>query len=83
MTTDDPLSGPPGGDESDRATPSMGTLVIRTWNEPDQAPGFRARLTFSQVPTADPATVYAVDPEEVLRLVRQWVLSQAEPPREV
>jgi hypothetical protein len=59
----------------------MGTLVIRTWNEPDQAQGFRARLTYSQSPTSEPKTAYAVDPDEVLRLVREWLLSQSEPPR--
>ncbi|WP_461190073.1 hypothetical protein [Arthrobacter sp. Z4-13] len=80
MTTDDLLSGLPGGGESDRAMPSMGTLVIRTWNEPDQAQGFRARLTYSVSPTAEPEAVYTVDPDEVLRLVRQWLHSQSKAP---
>jgi hypothetical protein len=60
----------------------MGTLVIRTWNEPGQSPGFRARLTYSQSPTSEPTTVYAVDPDEVFRAVRRWLLSQSEAPQQ-
>lgn len=73
MTTDDPPPGPPGEFPSDQAAPSMGTLVIRTWDEPDQMPGFRARLTYSQTPDGVTTTVSTADPEEVLRIVRQWL----------
>jgi len=55
----------------------MGTLVIRTWNEPDQTPGFRARLTYSHSPGVKPKTVYTADPEEVVSFVRQWLLPPA------
>lgn len=48
MTTDDRPSGI--SDESDPAMPAMGTLVIRTWHEPDQTQGFRARIIYSQAP---------------------------------
>jgi len=80
MTTDGPPSHFPDGEELDLAMPSMRTLVIRTWNEPDQTPGFRARLTYSQSPTSEPKTVYKDDSDEVLREVRQWLLSQAKTP---
>lgn len=80
MTTDGPASEFFDGDELDPAMPSMGTLVIRTWNEPGRAPGFRARLTYSQFPTSQPKTVYKDDADEVLREVRQWLLSQTETP---
>lgn len=73
MATDDPPSGTSGDDWSDRALPSMGTLVIRTWDEPDQVPGFRARLIYGHAPDDAPHTVATADPEEVLRLVRQWL----------
>jgi hypothetical protein len=84
MTTDGPPSGLrlPDDDESDRAMPSMGTFVIRTWNEPDKTPGFRARLTYSNSPGAEPKSIYAVDPDEVLNVVRQWLHTPAEAPRE-
>ncbi len=80
MTTDGPSSETPDGDEPDREVPSMGTMVIRTWTEPEQTPGFRARLTYSQSPTSEPKTVYTVDPEEALGAVREWLLSQSEAP---
>ncbi|MDQ0869521.1 hypothetical protein QFZ70_001994 [Arthrobacter sp. V1I9] len=82
MTQDGPPSEFPDGDELGRAMPSMGTLVIRTWSEPDQSQRFRARVTYSQSPTSEPRIVYTVDPEEVLTAVRQWLRPQSEAPRE-
>jgi hypothetical protein len=79
--------GPPGiaGDGTDSAAPSefhteartqdQGTLVIRTWWEPDHVHGFRARVT-SQVPEAGSATITTADPEEVLAVVRRWLLAR-------
>lgn len=69
--------GPSGvaGDGTDSAL-SLGTLVIRTWREPKHSHGFRARVTAIQVPDAEPATVTTTDPEEVLAVVRQWLLAQ-------
>jgi hypothetical protein len=61
----------------------MGTLVIRTWYEPDQVPGFRARITYSQGPDGDPATVAVADPDEALSVVRQWLFAQPGSPDEV
>lgn len=70
--------GPSGvaGDGTDSAAPShtQGTLVIRTWWEPDHVHGFRARVT-SQLPEAGQATVTTADPEEVLAVVRRWLLA--------
>lgn len=80
MTTDGPPSEFSDGDEPDREVPAMGTMVIRTWTEPDQTPGFRARLTYSQSPTSEPKTLYTVDPDEVLGAVREWLVSQSETP---
>jgi hypothetical protein len=61
--------------------PAMSALVIRTWNEPDQAHGFRARLTFSEEPGQDPRTISSADADEVLRLVRQWLNARSGRPR--
>jgi hypothetical protein len=66
-------SGPAG---SDSTMPPMGTLVIRTWFEPDQLPGFRARLIYSTAPDGEPKTVAAADPVEALSIVRQWLFAQ-------
>jgi hypothetical protein len=75
MTKDDPPSGISVENEQVPAMPSMGTLVIRTWNETDQTPGFRARLTYSKSPGDQPGTISTVDPDEVLSVVRQWLLA--------
>jgi hypothetical protein len=83
MTNDDLPSGISDEDESASAMPPMGTLVIRTWHEPDQTPGFRARLTYSQIPGDEPSTVSTADPDEVLSVVRQWLLARSVPPGEV
>jgi hypothetical protein len=80
MTQDDPPSGVSAESESD---PAMAALVIRTWNEPDQEPGFRARLTYSQAPDDDPRTISTADPDEVLRLVRQWLNVRSAPLRDL
>lgn len=82
MTMGDLPSGVSAGDDSDSAMPSMGALVIRTWTEPDQAPGFRARLTFSLAPDDEPGTISTADPNEVLSLVRQWLIAQSGASRE-
>jgi hypothetical protein len=67
--------GPSGvaGDGTDSAALSLGTLVIRTWLEPEHEHGFRARVTATRVPDAGPTTVNTTDPEEVLAVVRQWL----------
>jgi hypothetical protein len=82
MTMDGPPPGASGDDEPDLAVPSMGTMVIRTWTEANQIPGFRARLTYSLSPASQPETVYAADPDEVLKAVRQWLLAQSEAPQQ-
>lgn len=82
MTTDDPTPGNAGKVPSDHAAPPMGTLVIRTWDEPDQTPSFRARLTYSRAPDDVPGTVSTADPEEVVNLVRQWLNARPGFPRE-
>ena len=74
MTNDDRLSGI--SDESDPAMPATGTLVIRTWHEPDQTHGFRARIIYSQAPGDEPTTVSSADRNEVLGVVRQWLFAQ-------
>lgn len=83
MTNEDRSSEISEKDESDPAMRSMGTLVIRTWHEPDQTPGFRARVTYSQAPGDEPSTVSTADPDEVLSVVRQWLSAQPVPPSEV
>ncbi|HEY9356637.1 MAG TPA: hypothetical protein VIQ52_10070 [Arthrobacter sp.] len=65
------------GDGTDSGAPSQaqGTLVIRTWWEPDHVQGFRARVT-SQLPESGQTTVTTADPEEVLAVVRRWLLAR-------
>ena len=83
MTNDDRPSGSSDEDASDPAMPSMGTLVVRTWHEPDQTPSFRARITFSHAPGDEPTAVSTADPDEVLSVVRQWLSAQPVPPGDV
>ena len=83
MTNDDRPSGISDEDASYPAIPSMGTQVIRTWHEPDQTPGFRARITYSQAPGGEPGTVATADQDEVLSVVRQWLTAQPVPPNDV
>lgn len=83
MTSDDRPSGIPDDDESDQAMPSIGTLVIRTWQEPDQVPTFRARVTYSQAAGGEPSILSTADPDNVVSLVRQWLSAQLGSPGEV
>jgi hypothetical protein len=79
------MDGPPSeisADDEPRAVLSMGTMVIRTWNEPNQSPGFRARMTYSHSPAAEPKTIYTVDPDEVVDAVRRWLLPHADAPHQ-
>jgi hypothetical protein len=82
MMHDDGLPGRSDQGQTGSATRPSGTLVIRTWNEPDQAPGFRARLTYSQNPEHEPSTASTADPDEVLNIVRQWLTTQTGSPHE-
>jgi hypothetical protein len=82
MTSDDRPSGTSDQDGTDPAISPMGTLVIRTWYEPDQVHGFRARLTFSQGPDGEPNTVATADPDEALSIVRQWLLAPSGSPED-
>lgn len=82
MTSDDRPSGIPDDDESDQAMPFMGTLVIRTWQEPDQVPSFRARVTYNQAPSGEPSIFSTADPDNVISVVRQWLSAQLGPPGE-
>lgn len=79
MTSDDRSSGMSGQDGTVSAMPPTGTLVISTWYEPDQVPGFRARLTYGRGPGGEGRTVASADPDEVLSIVRQWILAQHGP----
>jgi hypothetical protein len=83
MTHDAELSGRSDQDPANSERRPMDTLVIRTWNEPNQKSGFRARITYIQHPGDQPTTVSTADPEEVVSVVRQWLLTQSGPPHEV
>ena len=83
MTSDDRPSGISEHDGAGSAIPPMGTLVIRTWYEPGQAPAFRARLTYSRGPDGEPNTVSTADPDEALSIVRHWLFAQPGSPGEV
>lgn len=82
MTQDGRPSGVSDENDSVPAMPAMAALVIRTWNEPDQATPFRARLTYSEAPDDEPSTISTADPDEVLRLVRQWLNARSAPRRD-
>ncbi|MDQ0078568.1 hypothetical protein J2S97_003767 [Arthrobacter oryzae] len=83
MTNDDRPPGISHEDESDTAMPSMSTLVIRTWHEPDQTPSLRARITYGEDPSGEPRTVSTADPDKVLSVVHQWLSGQTNPPDKV
>lgn len=83
MTSDDRPSGISDSGGTESAMPYMGTLVIRTWYEPDQVPAFRARLTYSRRPDGESNTVSTADPDEALSIVRHWLFTQPGSPGEV
>lgn len=83
MKSDDRPSAISDQDGTGSTIPSMGTLVIRTWYEPGQVPGFRARLTYSRDPQGEPNTVSTADRDEALRIVRQWLFAQSGSPGDV
>jgi hypothetical protein len=83
MTTDDSPSEASDQDEPDLAMTSKGTLVIRTWYDSAQPPGFRARLTYSQDLDDEPVTVATADPDEVVIVVRNWLMTQPGVSKEV
>jgi hypothetical protein len=68
---------PESSDEDEAVAPPDGTLVISTWNEPNQPHGFRARLIVSQGVDAQPRFIPCADREEVLNIVRRWLYAQA------
>lgn len=76
MTNDDHPRGIPPQEQADSPT-DTGTLVIRTWHEPDQVISFRARLTYSHALDDAPNTVATADPDEALRIVRQWLRARS------
>lgn len=83
MRSDDGRSGLSDQDGAGPVIPPMGTLVIRTWDEPDEVPAFRARLTYSRGPNVEPNMVTTADAGEALSIMREWLLSQSGSRREV
>ena len=83
MTSDDRPPGISHPDGTGLAIPPMGTLVLRTWYEPDQVQGFRARLTYIRDPEGELNTVSTADPDEALSIVRQWLFAQSGLPGDV
>lgn len=78
---DDVGAGPDAGQEGHPDVPDGGTLVIRTWHEhPAQLSGFRARITYGSASGNEPTTVSTADPDQVLRVVQQWLLTQTAAP---
>lgn len=78
---DDVGAGSDAGREGDSDVPDGGTLVIRTWHEhPAQLSGFRARITFGPALGNEHTTVSTADPDQVLRVVQQWLLTQTAAP---
>lgn len=58
------------------AVPESGTLIIRTWSEPGHRQEFRARITYGQTHGLDVNTVSTADPDEVLRVVQEWLAAK-------
>lgn len=56
--------------------PPMGTLVIRTWYEPDQVSGFRARVMYGRGHEGEANKTASANPDEVLSIVREWLAAQ-------
>jgi hypothetical protein len=76
MTSNDDLSDNSDPDGTESEVEPMGTFVVRTWFQPDQASGFRARLTYTQGLDYVPKTIATADRDKVLDIVRQWILAQ-------
>jgi hypothetical protein len=57
----------------DPEVPAVETMIISRWHEPGHPQGFRARITYRQTPGSGPSTVASADPDEVLRMVQQWL----------
>lgn len=75
MRDDHPWPG--SGDNADESgIPPIETMIIRRWQEPDHPQGFRARITYGQTPGIARSTVSTADPNEVLRVVQQWLAGQ-------
>lgn len=70
-------AGSDAGQQEYQGGPNGGTLVIRTWHDHHaQLPGFRARITYSSALDNEYTTVSAANPDQVLRIVKQWLLAQ-------
>jgi hypothetical protein len=58
---------------------ARGVLSIEVWSDPAAENPFRARLLLSQPAEGQPQIEYANTPEDVIRSVRQWLATVAEP----
>lgn len=75
MRDDHPWPG--SGDKTDDSEiPPVETMIIRRWQEPDHPRGFRARIIYGQTPGIARSTVSTADPNEVLRVVQEWLAAQ-------
>lgn len=75
MRDDHPWPG--SGDQADDIEiPPVETMVIRRWQEAGHPRGFRARITYGQTPGIARGTVSTADPNEVLRVVQEWLAGQ-------
>jgi hypothetical protein len=60
-------------EDGDTEVPAVETMIISRWHEPGHPQGFRARLTYGQTPGSGPSTVASADPDDVLRMVQEWL----------
>lgn len=67
-------------DASTRATSSDSTLVIHLWWDLPSDGGFRARVILAGRVTAEPVVRYVNDPDQVLRIVREWLIAHGQVP---
>jgi hypothetical protein len=64
-------------DEKATATNGHGTMVIRVWREPVAERALRIRMTFEGDTPGEPTTVVAVDADQVVATVQNWLASLA------
>jgi hypothetical protein len=63
-------------DEKATTPNGHGTMVIRVWREPVDERALRIRMTFGDT-SGEPTTVVAVDADQVVATVQNWLASLA------
>jgi hypothetical protein len=64
-------------DEKATTTNGHRTMVIRVWSEPVDEGALRIRMTFDGDTPGEPTTVVAIDADQVVATVQNWLASLA------